>query len=249
MRWALLLGLPLLGWLGCSQAVEARGEGGGNRLFRSLRRLGAQDGTSDSVAEAQQGVSGDPIADAEEEGAGVNVTTWSLGAQAATNSTWTTGSVTISTPTNGGAGGGAGSGATPQSFKPMPENVNGEKIQIKSIAIVAGVAIGVVLFLAVAAVRLRYYVLRERQQADLRMRRRPGSVDTEGGAARKPVEEPKSGRLQEERSKGKIFVREESKLDSARQPAANKPEFFHLTDIDLASPSKGRFVTPRSPSV
>jgi hypothetical protein len=62
---------------------------------------------------------------------------------------------------------------------------------------------------------------------------------------------PSSGRLQGARSannninNNKILVPQDSKVDTTRSVSNERGDFFHLTDIDLVSPGKGKYTSPR----
>jgi hypothetical protein len=141
----------------------------------------------------------------------------------------------------------------------QPEPVSETSTYIDSNAMIAIVAsIAVIAVLAAAIYSLRGYVRSggNAEGAD-------GALPTAGQKARpkgldslKPKGDaeavvPSSGRLQGARSanananSNKILVPQDSQVDTGRSVSNDKQDFFTLTDIDLVSPGKGKYTSPR----
>lgn len=140
----------------------------------------------------------------------------------------------------------------------QPEQVSESSTYIDSNAMIAIVAsIAVIAVIAAAIYSLRGYV-RSGGKAEVA----EGALPTGQKARPKGLESlkpkgdaeavvPSSGRLQGARSvnatanTNKILVPQDSQVDTGRSVSNDKQDFFTLTDIDLVSPGKGKYTSPR----
>lgn len=118
--------------------------------------------------------------------------------------------------------------------------------------IAVGASVGAIVVLAGAIIGLRAYMQargKDGMGGAPAHKSRPRGLDfnKKGGAEEEEQKVPTSGRLQGERNKGKILVPQESKVDSTRSVngGGERGDFFTLTDIDLVSPGKGKYTSPR----